>query len=705
MGGVRLDTDQDLAGVLKDRKVWDRVVEVLKGGIMPPKNHPQPTATERATVLAWIQDAFANECDLTNPGRVTMRRMNRLEYNNTVRDLTGLDLHLADDFPSDDVGYGFDNIGDVLSISPLLMEKYLHSAEVISQKLILVPDSKPLVFDATKLILPKTATLAEDADLFSDGEVDAEYDCNRPGDHRIRVKAYADQAGPEFAKMDVLLDGKVLQSVEVSAVPGKAVLYEVPAFIGAGTHKVGAAFTNDYYDAKATPPDRNLHIVSIDLIRPPLKWADAPATHKAIIFEPPKSPADVGEAREIFKRFGLRAFRRPPTDTELDRLDDLAKMAWKNHESFERGIQLGVQAILSSPNFLFRVETDNGLATLNSYELATRLSYFLWSSMPDDTLLRLAKSGELQKPEVLRAQAKRMLADPKAKSLDDAFASQWLNLRKLNIVNPDPALYPEFNEKLRAAMLTETRTFFDHVVREDRPITDFLDAKYTYINEPLAQLYGIEGVTGDQFRRVSLEGTPRAGILTQAAVLTLTSNPTRTSPVKRGKWVLEQILNQPPPPPPPGVPDLKEAEKDAPEAKTVREKMARHLKDPVCASCHTRMDPIGLSLENFNGIGKWRTEDNGATIDASGELPDGAKFDGPVELQKTLDKKSPEFVRAFSEKMLTFAIGRGLETSDRCFVDEIAKQVGKQDNRFSAVVGAVVSSEPFRLRRPAKVKS
>jgi hypothetical protein len=381
----------------------------------------------------------------------------------------------------------------------------------------------------------------------------------------------------------------------------------------------------------------------------------------------------------------------------------IANLAWKNGEPFERGIQLGVQAILSSPHFLFRVESNSASGKLNSYEIASRLSYFLWSSMPDEALTALAASGELQKPAVLEAQARRMLKSPKIAALSEAFAAQWLNLRKLNTLNVDPGTYKGFDETLRQSMLTETHLFFESVVSQDAPITDFIDGKYSFVNETLAKHYGLPNVVGREFRRVSLAGTPRAGLLTQASILTLTSNPTRTSPVKRGKWVLEQILNDPPPPPPPGVPDLAEASADVTEPTTVREKLKLHLKNPVCASCHTRMDPIGFSLENFDGVGRWRTSDGDAPLDTTGEFPDGTKFTGPSELRAILLGKRSQFVHGFSEKLLTFALGRGIDSKDRCYVDEIAKRVGQNGQRFSAVVVGVVLSEPFRMRS-AEVK-
>ncbi|MEZ0326411.1 MAG: DUF1592 domain-containing protein [Fimbriimonas sp.] len=700
MAGADLSLLKTKADIVKHRELAERAIRMINSGLMPPKGQATPAKAEKLAIAAYIQSTIATECDVKTPGRVTMRRLNRLEYNNTIRDLTGLNLKLADDFPSDDVGHGFDNIGDVLSISPLLMEKYLKAAEVVSTKLIIVPDSKPVRFDAATLKTDDRAGPGPENDLllFSQGEIYANFDCRIPGEYKFRVRAYGQQAGPGPCKMELRLDGVALKEFEVKATQDKPQDYELTFNMSAGKHKVGAAFTNDFYEAGPPMRDRNLIIRSIDLTPPIASYADLPATHKRIIAEAPTAANRNALARKALSAFASKAFRRPASAVEVDRLMQIADLAWKNNEPFERGIQLGVQAALSSPHFLFRVEAESGSGKVGSYELATRLSYFLWSSMPDDQLFRLAANGEIQKPAVLEAQAKRMLKDPKIAALGEAFAAQWLNLRKLNTVNVDPATYKGFDEYLRQSMMTETRMFFDSVIAEDRKVTDFLDGKYTFLNETLAKLYGMEGVIGKDFRKVSLEGTPRAGLLTQASILTLTSNPTRTSPVKRGKWVLEQILNDPPPPPPPGVPDLPEPDPKAPVPVTMREKLAQHLKNPVCASCHTRMDPIGFSLENFDGIGRWRSSDGLHAIDAQGTLPDGTTFNGAGELRSLLLTKKSQFVKGLSEKLLTFATGRGIDSADKCFVDEIAARVEKGGDKFSSLVAGVVLSEPFRLR-------
>lgn len=382
----------------------------------------------------------------------------------------------------------------------------------------------------------------------------------------------------------------------------------------------------------------------------------------------------------------------------------VARLSRARGGSFERGIQVALQAALVSPAFLFRVERDpdpnNPRAShpVSDYELATRLSYFLWSSTPDDRLLGLAAQNKLHIPRVLDAEALRMLKDPRAKALCDNFAAQWLTLRNLSQVTPDTAVFPQFNEELRVAMRRETDNFFNYVVAQDRPVTDFLDCDYTFLNEPLAKLYGISGVTGPEFRKVVLKDGRRGGVLTQASVLTVTSNPTRTSPVKRGKWVMENLLGATIPPPPPNVPQLADDKKE-PLTGTLRQRMEQHRKNPACASCHQRMDDIGFGLENYNPIGQWRTLDSGAPIDASGVLPGGgASFKNPVGLKKALKGKTPQFVRNLTEKLLTYALGRGVESYDRCNVTAMADAVTEKHYKFSAIVLEIVNSQPFQYR-------
>jgi hypothetical protein len=428
-----------------------------------------------------------------------------------------------------------------------------------------------------------------------------------------------------------------------------------------------------------------------------LSKADGPAN-------PNDAERDLDRAGLVLRVFADRAYRRPVRYDELTRLLRFVEESQKAGEGAEPGLKLALQAVLASPHFLFLVEREDSpvgpspTRALNDWELAARLSYFLWGSMPDETLFRLAASGTLHQPRTLRAQVRRLLADPRSRSLAEDFAAQWLGTRGLQRVAPDPARFPDFDEPLRRALRTETELFFDAVMREDRSVREFLDADWTYLNERLARHYGIAGVTGEEFRRVSLAGTPRGGLVTQASVLAVSSNPTRTSPVKRGRWVLENLLGDTVPTPPPGADNLKPGA--APEGSTLRQRLERHRTDPACAGCHARLDPLGFGLENFDAVGAWRTHDGDTRIDASGALPDGNSFDGPAGLRAYLRSRGDDFDRCLAEKLLIYAMGRGLTPADRCAIDRIVRQLARGGHRFAALAEAVVTSEPF-LKRAA----
>jgi hypothetical protein len=568
-GGLALDGFKDQASVLKKPKVWEKVSKYLRGGMMPPAGKPKPSSAELETLYAWL-DADVLKVDCTagkkDPGRVTIRRLNRAEYDNTIRDLVGVAVRPAEDFPSDDVGYGFDNIGDVLSMPPILTEKYLAAAEKV---------------------------------------VDA-------------------------------------------------------------------------------------------------AWKSDEARKHILICQPADKKENRECARKILQAFANRAWRRPATDEEVKRLLRFVDAADKNGEPFETGVQFALEAVLTSPHFLFRVEIDKekGEAShpINDWELATRLSYFLWSSMPDEELFNHARKSDLHSPEVLEGQARRMLKDPKAHALVENFADQWLLIRNLKSATPDTALFPSFDEPLRRAMQKETELYFENVVREDRSIIDFIDSDYTFVNERLAKHYDIDGVKGDEFRKVTLKDGRRGGVLTQASILTVTSNPTRTSPVKRGKFILDNILGTPPPPPPPDVPALKEGKAIA-ESASLRQRMEQHRSNPACASCHQKMDPLGFGFENFDAVGAWRERDGKNAIDPAGVLPDGATFKGPAELKSILKGREKDFTHCLTEKMIIYALGRGLERPDRCVVDEVTRGVVQNKYAFSSLVLGIVKSEPFLMRR------
>jgi hypothetical protein len=714
-GGVELDRYKDEASIAKDQAVWEKVMQNLDAHVMPPENKKQPTQLERELVVKWIQTTvFKCDCDHPDPGRVTLHRLNRIEYNNTIRDLVSIDFQPAEDFPQDDVGYGFDNIGDVLSMPPILMEKYLAAAVSILNKAIvtdLIPKARTNQFDAANL--PGSAPggpIGEGArQLAREGDIYVNFDFLTDGEYVLRARAYGEQAGPEPARMAFLLDDKEIGRFDVAVTRAFSRLYEVRLKVAEGQHKFSAAYLNNYNNPKEPSrfKDRNLDIEYLEIASPPAtKPVSLPDSHKRI-FGSASLVENEDAAREVIRKFARRAYRRPVSSDDLERLMKFYRLARSGGENFQTSVKLALEAILVSPNFLFRGELQpdpnnpKSVHEIDQFALASRLSYFLWSTMPDEGLLAQAEKGTLKKN--LEAQVKRMLQDPKARALVDNFAGQWLQIRNLSQMTPAKEQYPAFDEDLRQAMEKETELFFESIIREDRSILDFINSDYTFVNERLAKHYGIQGVKGSEFRKVSLKGTARGGILTHGSILTITSNPTRTSPVKRGKWVLENLLGTPPPPPPPDVPELKDEKK---LAGTLRQRMEQHRENPNCAVCHQRMDPIGFGFENFDGIGAWREKDAGAAIDPSGELVSGETFQGPADLRTILLKKKKEdFLRCLSEKLLTYALGRGLEYYDRCAIDQITKDLAKRNYRFSSLISAVVKSTPFQMRRGEQDKS
>jgi len=718
-----------VAALKADRKKWNQILGIVRIGAMPPADHDrQPPMELRRGVTDWIDRAI-NYVDCTivsDPGHITIRRLNRVEYNNTIRDLVGVDFKPAADFPSDDVGNGFDNQGDVLSLPPLLMEKYLDAAEQITDKAIV---SK---------IETKLAERKEGDRLSSTGEVARRFDF-KPGEYVLRAEVEADQAGPDLAKIEFRLDGKPLGTFEIQG-DDQANIFEVNVTIDKeDRQRFGVAFLNDFYDPKAEDArhrDRNVDVHWLEVQGPKGAVPELPETHTRIVSVTPRDGKSVREAAdEIFSRFIARAYRRPADSVEVNRLVNLVEMAVGQGESFEQAVAYGVQAVLVSPHFLFRVEDDPiggrddaaGAVEIADYELASRLSYFLWSSMPDAELFELAAKGELSKSAVLSAQIKRMLDDEKTESLVANFFGQWLNLRNLDEISPDPYRFPWWTTQLKTAMRKETELFCQAVIDEDRSIMDFLDADFTFVNPRLAELYGIEwngqdpkdlyfAYKGnrndgdyrgrrrsghydkeDEFIRVSLPET-RRGVLTHASILALTSNPAETSPVKRGKWILENLLGTPPPPAPPGVPAFDAAKKAKPDA-TLRQQLELHRANPSCASCHDVMDPLGLGFEHFDVIGQWRDQDGKLDVDASGKLEDGREFNGAIELIGLLKARKLQIGRHFIEKLMTFALGRGLEPYDQCAVDQVMAAAEKDDFRLSSIVNAIVVSDPFQKRR------
>ncbi|MDA1311820.1 MAG: DUF1592 domain-containing protein [Acidobacteria bacterium] len=732
MGGVDLGAYTDAQRALQDAALWDRATQMVRAELMPPKGLPRPAREEVDRFLRWfesqtgsgVSDADVSEASVSrpgDPGRVTARRLNRQEYNNTVRDLVGIDFRPADGFPADDSGYGFDNIGDVLSLPPVLMEKYLAAAELIAEKAIVAePHFEPTL---EKHLAPRTAEAKGAIEFSWEGSMEVVHDFPRDAEYKIKVSAVdrrkvpEDKPGepkaepPPALPFEFTIDGERVEVFQVRSQYYGKNTDEVTLNLPRGPHTLAARFLVDVTkipDHEAEKYDKPRRMAFGDYFEilgpfnarlPPL-----PESHEKIFTcgEPEFGRYPPGCIERVIENLARRAYRRPVAREEIDGLKRLIDLARENGDSIEQGMRLVLQAVLVSPHFLFRIEHDpdpndpGAIHEVDPYELASRLSYFLWSSMPDGRLLERATSLELSRPELLEEEVTRMLADPRSQALIENFAGQWLELRNLALASPDPDIFPEFDDELRSAIRTETELFFETVLREDRTLADFLDGRFTFLNERLARHYGVAGVEGPEFRRVSLDGSQRSGILTQASVLLLSSYPTRTSPVLRGKWLLDSILGTPPPPPPAAVPALEET---VVAGGTLRQQLEMHRANPACASCHEKMDALGFGMENYDPIGRWRTDDRGLPLDTSGVLPGGESFVGPAELKQILKAQKADFARCLTEKMLTYALGRGLERFDRSTVDSIVSTLAEDDYRFSRLIAEIVKSKPFRMRR------
>lgn len=708
MAGLDLERYLAPGKALEAVEVWEKVLGKLTSGEMPPKGRPRPAPEAVTAVTRWIEGRLVSERPSVrpDPGRVTARRLNRAEYNNTVRDLLGVDLRPADDFPTDDSGHGFDTIADVLSVSPVHLERYLAAAEKLAAAAIVV-DRPPPVTQERYQIEPAPSPTGE---LVWPEDYMLKHRFPATGDYEILFALGGRRPGPlQRLRLALWLDGEPLATYELEPETGRR-RFEHRLRLQEGEHTLRAALFADASntdDALGEHPGPNSREVNLVLDRFEIRGPYAPArrplpdSHRRIIAcgHPPEGH-ETGCARLILSRLARRAFRRPVTPDEIASLERFVHQARQEGGSLEEGIQAALEAILVSPKFLFRIERDPApgeVRRLDDFELASRLSYFLWSSMPDEELFALAEQGRLSRPDVLEAQARRMLADPKARALVENFGGQWLQVRNLALARPDPVRFPDFDEELRQAMRLETELFFEEILRQDRSILDFIDGRYTYLNERLARHYGIEGVEGPQFRRLELDGVQRSGVLTQASVLTVSSYPTRTSPVLRGLWVLENILGAPPPPPPPDVPALDDSKVGS--AATLRQQLERHRADPGCAVCHNRIDPLGFGLENYGPTGAWRTHEGRFPVDAAGELPGGRKFATPAELKKLLRDDAPAFAATLGEKLLIYALGRGLTRGDKPVVEAVRDAVVRQDYRFSTLMVEIVKSPPFRMRR------
>lgn len=700
-GHLNLEAFKDDARFFRDQRIWREVVSQVTSGEMPPvkvKVRPSPAEIEalQTSVHKLLAGAIAKA--KPDPGDVTIRRLNRLEFNHTIRDLCFLDENFSADFPADDTGYGFDNIGDVLTFSPVHLERFLSVAEQIAAKAM---PSKPAELDGTGLamieMLPKGRRDSQQRYFDPAPYLTGPMTAPRDGDYIVSVSLRSTgAAGDPPPKVGFVVDGAEIGTYQFKSVK-KSEVAEAKVTLKAGKHEFTLKWLNP--PAKIPGNARTLSGLRLRLLGP----TDTRTELQRRLALAVGSATGEVRAKAVANWFVSRAFRRPATNAELARYARIIVDAEKAGGNWEAGAQAMIAVVLASPKFIFRAEqdekpTEKEAHPIGEFALASRLSYFLWGSMPDDELFQLAYAGKLSAN--LEAQARRLLKDPRSQYLTQGFGIQWLQLRQLSTVSPDPMLYPKFSEGVRASMMKETELFFAEVVREDRDVLDFIDGDFTYVDRTLAAFYGIAAEfprarDHGEFVRVTLPKGERGGILTHASILTATSNPTRTSPVKRGKWILEQILGTPPPPAPPSVPTLEGQQLKG----NLRARMEQHRRDPACASCHSRMDAIGFAFEKFDGVGLMRTTDEGSPIDPAGKLSDGRTFAGAGELKQLLRKDREKVIRNLSTKLLTYGLGRGLDYYDGPAVDKITESAMKSGNRFSSLVLGVVMSDPFRLRR------
>lgn len=750
--GLTLDTE-DVTNVAANPAVWEKVVRKMRVGVMPPPLYPRPDKVSYDGFRAWLE----NELDEVsaaqlNPGRTqAFHRLNQTEYRNSVRELLDLQIDVAELIPPDPPDqYGFDNNADVLSLSPVLVERYMSAAHKIAELAVgATPRGASIKTYEVPLNLIQNDRLSDELPFGSRGGTAIQHVFPVDGEYRITVKLqtnYVDfvRGYDQQHEMELSLDGEQLQTWTFGGdAPGVPAPYSyagnirgsddweefMMAFadegfvlqlpVKAGPRIIGATFPREMWEAEGVQqprlfgyhlavtelPDANPGIGSIE-IEGPLSVdgpGDSPSRQRIFTCRPANTDAEPACAREILSSLSRRAYRRPLNQSDVD--DLLAFYEEGRREGgFDTGIQFALERVLVSPDFLFRIETDPADATpgevyaISDIELASRLSFFLWSNLPDEELLDLAERGVLRDPGVLGQQVQRMMTDPRAGAFIENFVGQWLYLRNLDGHYPLPVEFPEFDENLRAAFKRETEMFIDDQIRSDLSILELLSADYTWVNERLAEHYDIPGIYGSRFRKVRLEGNQRGGLLGHGSLLTVTSYPNRTSPVLRGKFVLENLLGGPPPEPPPNVPALEEKSADG-RVLSMREAMAMHRENPACRVCHAAMDPIGFSLENYDAVGKWRERFAGAEIDASGILPDGLTFSGPAGLRDLLLGRPDDFVGTVTEKLLTFALGRGLDYYDMPEIRAIVRAAAEDDYRWSSVILGVVESAPFQMRR------
>ena len=752
---------RDVGHIAADAETWEKVARKLRSGAMPPPERRRPDPAALDAFVGWLEGELDREAAThPRPGRVADHRLNRFEYGNAVRDLLDLEIDAAALLPADESDHGFDNIADVLSMSPTLLGRYLFAARRISQLAVGDPAIGPTVetFDVSRG-LRQDERMSEDLPYGTRGGALVRHYFPLDGDYVVKIRLGRNFTNSRIRaidtreEIDVLLDGAIVSRFTIGgecvdsddAHCARSGIYRTAPYhltaddalelrftASAGMHDLGVAFVRKSVltegPAPTLLPPRHTSStyeaprMDVDTIRlegpfDPTGPGDTPSRRRIFVCRPAAAADEEPCARRILGGLARRAYRRPASDGDVETLlafyrsgrrDGGFERGGFERGGFERGIQEALARLLVSPQFLFRIERDpegtaaGGAYPVSDLDLAARLSFFLWSSIPDDALLDAAAAGTLRDPDVLEAQVRRMLADRRATALARNFGGQWLHIRNLRAVDPDASAYPDFDDNLRAAFERETELFIEDQMRDDRPLAELLTARHTFLNERLARFYGVPHVYGAHFRRVPMPDPNRAGLLGHGSILTVTSYATRTSPVVRGKYLLDNILGAPPPPPPPNVPALEEAA-GGEEPASMRELMASHRRNAACATCHRRMDPLGFALENFDGIGRWRTMDGTTPIDASGALPDGTAFDGPAEFRDALVERREEFVRTFTEKLLTYALGRPVGHHDMPAVRAILRAAEPGGYRWSSLILGVVESAPFRMRaaRPA----
>ena len=726
----------DQAHVATDAATWEKVLKKMRAGAMPPIGRPRPDAAGYARFASWLEGELDGAAKASpNPGRpATFHRLNRLEYQNAVRDILGLDVDASGMLPGDDAAFGFDNIGDMLTVSPDLLDRYLTAANKISR--LAVGDTSTQLGSAMYPVsqyLLQTDRMSDDLPFSSRGGAAIRHYFPADGEYafKIRFAGLSPITASSFRErmpqtVDVRIDGE-----RVAQLTTRGRDFEEPADVGAvetkvavkaGPHVIGVSFPKNTLEAETRYPQlfpwgnsaafgtntgsvRYLNVAGVDVNGPqkPSGLGDTPSRQRIFVCRPAQTSQETACAKKILGTIARRAYRRPVNGADVQVLFAFYEKA-RTDRGFDGAIQVALERLLVDPDFLFRVERDpakpgpGGNYRVDDLTLASRLSFFLWSSVPDDELLQQAEKGLLKQPAVLEAQVKRMLADPRSSTLVTNFAAQWLYLRNIRGASPDSYQFPDWDDNLRTALARETEIFLDYQFRQDRGVPELLTAKYTFLNERLAKHYNIPNVYGEHFRRVELKDEyHRGGLLGHGSIQLVTSFANRTSPVVRGKWLLENFLNYTPPPPPPNVPDLPAVSKDAAKL-SLRQRVENHRQNPVCAGCHNVMDPLGFALENYDAIGRYRVRDEGTVIDSSGATPDGQKFEGLHGLRSIMEKRQVEFVATVAEKLLVYAMGRGVEYYDQPAIRTIVRD-SAPDYRWSSVVMGIVRSVPFQMRR------